>query len=41
MDALKALYPESDELAALSDETRLNVSERPGVDELHPPSPRV
>jgi predicted glutamine amidotransferase len=27
MDALKALYPESDELAALSDETRVVVSE--------------
>jgi hypothetical protein len=27
MDALKALYPESEELAALSDETRVVVSE--------------
>ncbi|HJS50112.1 MAG TPA: hypothetical protein VJ745_07285, partial [Gaiellaceae bacterium] len=27
MDALKALYPESKELAALSDETRVVVSE--------------
>jgi glutamine amidotransferase len=30
MDALKALYPASKELAALSDETRAIVSEPPG-----------
>jgi glutamine amidotransferase len=60
MDSLKAVYPELEEIAALSDETRAVVSEplgdlpgawnevpeshygivQPGVDELHPLTPR-